>query len=196
METNLKLEIKEKTENVIKKEMHFQPIDELINIVKDLPKENFYYEGIKENSLNLLIAQAKIGKTTWAENLAMTIAAGYNKYLDKDVWFGENRKVMLWSLEEFYRGRTERNKEQLIYMDKLIGNTEWHKNVFASPTDVPRYIETKKDWEWIIKQIQEINPAFTVIDSLSRMHGSDAIEDSSTCIELARHYLSYTIPVN
>ncbi len=164
----------------------FLPLDGLIKSVKELPKENFFYEGIKENSLNLLIAQAKVGKTTWAENLAMCIAAGHNKYLDKKVWFGENRIVLLFSLEEFFRGRTERNIKQVKYMDTLVGNDNWHENVYASPTDVPRYIENREDWEWMLAQIKEMKPAFTVIDSLSRMHGSEAIEDSSTCNALMK----------
>jgi len=162
-------------------------IDELIETVDKLPKENFYYEGIKENSLSLLVAPAKVGKTTMAENLAMCIASGQEKYLDKPVWSGTNKKVMIISLEEFFRGRTERNKKQVAYVDGIVGNSEWHENLFVSPTDGQRYIETKKDWEILLNSIQEINPAFTVIDSLSRMHGSEAIEDSSTCIELMRN---------
>ena len=166
--------------------LEFKPIDEVIDSVKTLPKENFFYEGIKENSLNLLISQAKLGKTTWVENLAMSIGAGHNKYLDKEVWFGDNRKVMIISLEEFYRGRTERNSQQLKYLDAIVGNGDWHQNVLVSPVDGLRYIETKKDWDWIKDEIKEKKPAFTVIDSLSRMHGSEAIEDSSTCIKLMK----------
>lgn len=76
-----------------------QPIDELISEVSRMPQENFFYGGIKENTLNFLVAQSKIGKTTLAENLCMCIAAGYDKYLESDVWFHSNQRVMIISLE-------------------------------------------------------------------------------------------------
>lgn len=161
-------------------------IDSLITIVSALPKENYYYEGIKENSLNLLIAPPKVGKTTFAENLAMCIAAGHSSFLGKPIWYGSNQRVMIISLEEFYRARTERNKVQLSYLDKIIGNSLWHQNLFVSSPDAPRYIETLEQWDWLINEIQRVNPAFTVIDSLSRLHGSEAIEDSSTSIKLMK----------
>lgn len=163
-----------------------QPLDELISVVRQMPQENFFYGGIKENTLNFSVAQSKIGKTTLGENLCMCIAAGYNKYLDKDVWFGENQRVMLISLEEFYRSRTSRNYSQLQYMDNLIGNSTWHENVFSARATVPRYIETKRQWDNLIAEIDEIKPALTIIDSLSRLHGTDSIEDSSTSIGLMK----------
>jgi hypothetical protein len=166
--------------------VELQKIDDLIATVKTLPKENFYYRGIKENTLNLLIAQSKIGKTTMAENLAMCIAAGYKDYLGLPVWSGTNKKVLLLSLEEYFQGRTERNMKQMAYMDSLVGNKDWHENVIVATQECPRYIESIKDWNWLQQQIDKEKPAFTVIDSLSRMHGSESIEDSSTCIALMK----------
>jgi hypothetical protein len=160
------------------------PIDDLLRNVKSLPKENFYFEGIKENSLNLLVAQSKVGKTTMAENLATCIAAGYDNYLGKRVWSGENKKVLIINLEEFYVARTGRNAKQIAYMDTLIGNTEWHKNLITSPVDSPRYINTNKQWQWLSDQIEKYETPFVCLDSLSRMHGSESIEDSSTSIRL------------
>jgi hypothetical protein len=163
-----------------------QPIDELISEVSKMPKENFFFGGIKENTLNFLVAQSKIGKTTLGENLGLCIAAGYPRYLDQDVWFGDNQRVMLLSLEEFYRSRTSRNSSQVQYMDNLVGGDAWHENVFTAPADVLRYIESKTHWDNLEAEIKDIQPAFTVIDSLSRLHGTESIEDSSTSIGLMK----------
>jgi len=161
-------------------------LDHLIRKVERLPVENFFIEGIKEHSLNFIIAPPKVGKTTMAENIGMCVAAGYGKYLDKDIWTGENKKVMVISLEEYYRGRTERNAKQMEYMDTLIGNKDWHGNFLVSDTDSKRYISLESDWEWLMGKIKRERPALTVIDSLSRMHGSSAIEDSCVALPLMK----------
>lgn len=168
----------------------FTNIDNLIIKVNSQPKENFYYEGIKENSLNLLVAPSKIGKTTWAENLAMCIAAGHNQFLGKPVWCGMNQKVLMISLEEFYTGRTSRNIGQLQYLDKLVGRSDWHANFLVSDTQIPRYVESEANWQQLKSEIAKEAPAFTVIDSLSRLHGRGSVEDSSVCIELMRNLRS------
>jgi hypothetical protein len=171
---------------ILKSNEMFVPIDKLVNHVNTLPKENFFYEGIKENSLNLIVAPSKVGKTTWAENLCMCIAAGHNEYLGKEVWFGNNQKTLMISLEEFYRGRTERNKQQLLYMDKLVGHTNWHSNFYVTDIDIQRYIETMEHWDKLEEAIGNVGSAFTVIDSLSRLHGNSSIEDSAVGIDLMK----------
>ncbi len=190
VEGNVETILKEENNIENKMKSSFVTIDEMVERVEKLPVENFYFPGFKENSLNFVVAQAKVGKTTMAENLAMCIAAGQSTYLGSKVWSGDNKRVLVFSLEEFFRGRTERNKSQMNYMDTLVGHTDWHQNFFVSPDHGKRYIDSKKDWEWLIESIKETAPAFTVIDSLSRMQGSGEIEDSSTCIELMRSLTS------
>jgi archaellum biogenesis ATPase FlaH len=165
----------------------FVPVSELISAVKDLPKENFFYPGIKESSLNFLVAPSKVGKTTFAENLAMCIAAGHSSYLGQTVWSGDNKKTFILSLEEYYRPRVERNMVQMDYLDTIVGSSDWHTNFNVANSNINRYINSDKAWSDVIVEIEREKPAFIVIDSFSRLHGNDAIEDSTVAIKVMEY---------
>lgn len=161
-------------------------IDDLISRVDEEPVLNFIWQGIKEQTMNFIVAPPKVGKTILCENLGMSIAAGCTHYMNSPLWYGDNKKVLIIGLEEYYINRTIRNKKQLIYLDEKIGNATWHTNFDVISSDSPRYIQTKKDWNWLTEAIENISPRIAVIDSLTRLHAGSSIEDSTVCIELTK----------
>ena len=161
-------------------------IDDLVSRVDEEPALNFIWQGIKEKTMNFIVAPSKVGKTTLCENLGMSIAAGCQQYMNSTLWFGDNKRVLIIGLEEFYVNRTSRNKKQLTYLDEKTGNSTWHSNYNVVTPDAPRYIQSKKDWKWITDAIESVSPRITVIDSLTRLHAGSSIEDSTVCIDLTK----------
>lgn len=159
--------------------------DMMVKVNKE-PSPFMYYSGIKENSIGIVFGPPKSCKTIYCENFAMEIASGSDKFLGSPL-HAINRKVLVISLEEFYSGRTSRNKTQLrkfrIEADKLDENTEvpeWlNNNYIVVGENMPRYISTDEDWEILEKVINEIEPGVVIIDSLTRLY-TGSIEDSKT----------------
>jgi KaiC/GvpD/RAD55 family RecA-like ATPase len=92
-------------------------LDALIDKVNKEPAIKFVYPGIAPGSIGIVFGPSKSGKTTFCENLAMSIASGANSFLGKPINC-TGRKVLFISLEEFYQGRTARNTKQ-VYVFKL-----------------------------------------------------------------------------
>lgn len=199
------IELKEKSSSVevsngvgdVKDTANKKNIKKYTSSLKDMmvkvnsePLPFMYYSGIKENSVGFVFGPPKSGKTIYCENLAMSIASGSNMYLDQPL-NAKNKKVLILSFEEFYSGRTIRNKIQLqrfgINSDNLDDETEvpdWIKdNYIVISENMPRYISTVEDWDLLRNVIDEIQPGVVIIDSLTRLYAG-SIEDSKTAKEL------------
>jgi RecA-family ATPase len=179
---------KKTTKNVreIKQEIIYtRPLNEMIMKMANEPAQKMIYSGIRDNSTGFIFGPSKSGKTTFCENLGMCIAAGIDNYLGRPIQ-AENRKVLFISLEEFCGGRTERNRKQIKKITESIGNDEWINNYIVADCAIPRYITSNEDWDIIRKQIEKHKPGIVFLDSLSRMHGNDPIEDSTVAIKLMK----------
>jgi RecA-family ATPase len=145
--------------------------------VKTEPPQKMIYSGIKENSVGFVFGPSKSGKTTFSENLGLSIASGQFEYLGRAI-NASNPKVLFLSLEEFYSGRTSRNIKQVEAIQAGRADETWIDNYIVATEDIPRYITGNDDWEIIKKEIKRHAPGLVIIDSLSRLHNGP-IEDST-----------------
>ena len=159
-------------------------IREMIDQVKTEPKLKMIYSGIKENSFGFVFGPSKSAKTTFCENLGLSIAAGLDSFLGKRIEI-DNRKVLFISLEEFYRGRTERNINQSEKLKELGVKDQWMDNYLVVDKKMPNYISNERDWENISTEISQHQPGIVFFDSLSRLY-SGVIEDSKFAIKLMK----------
>jgi KaiC/GvpD/RAD55 family RecA-like ATPase len=174
------MQIKQKTNSKI------VSIDRLIDLANKQPKLNFIWKGIKEQTLNFIVAPPKVGKTTLSENLGMSIAAGRQDFLGFPLGFDDNQRVMMISLEEYWLNRCSRNSRQMDFLDVHTHSGDWHENFKVANPEAPRYFQSADDWQWLVSEINEINPFLVIIDSLSRLYIGGNIEDSATSQDLTR----------
>jgi KaiC/GvpD/RAD55 family RecA-like ATPase len=176
-------------EGAFVKQTYTSNLRDMINRVDSEPKAKMIYSGIKENSVGFIFGPPKCGKTLSCENLAMSIAAGENSYLDIPIQI-ENRKTLFISMEEFYKGRTERNKLQVSKLIEKHGD-QWLDNYIVVNENIPRYLVTGEEWNIIKNIIVKENPGIVFFDSLSRMH-SGSIEESKVAKELMKNLRELT----
>jgi KaiC/GvpD/RAD55 family RecA-like ATPase len=149
---------------------------ELVDRNNREPKHNFIWNGIKESSFGYIYGPPKVGKTIFAENLGLSIAAGYNSFLGIEIDQTKKRTVLFIGMEEFWRNRAERNQKQLEAMEAIDKSKLPYLVVNE---DFPGRLRTKEDWGKIDQIIQFHNPDVVFIDSMTRTICGE-IEDSST----------------
>ena len=99
--------------------------------LEGLPEPPRIFRGIIRPSLGCFFGPSKSGKTTLVENLAFSIAAGLTRFLNDDLNC-DNRRVLLVSLEEYYRSRTVRNVRQMeAFTSKYNLDPTWSENVYV-----------------------------------------------------------------
>lgn len=170
--------------NDLESSKYASTLGSMIKRVSSEPKLKMLYSGIKENSVGIIVGPSKSGKTTFCENLAMTIAAGGDSYLNLPINI-TNRKVLFISFEEHYSNRTDRNAKQAHVLSLTYGE-DWLNNYIVVNEDIPRYITTPEDWQLLCKLINEIQPGLVFLDSLTRMYQGN-IEDSKVAVDLTRN---------
>lgn len=159
------------------------PLNVLVAKVDNEPALKMVYSGIKENSLGFVFGPSKSAKTTFCENLGLSIASGQESYLGLPINI-ENKKVLFLSLEEFYKSRTERNKKQCNPLVEKLGD-KWIENYIVANENFLRYVVSNEDWEKLEKTIEDNKPGIVFIDSLSRLYEGN-IEDSKLAKELTK----------
>lgn len=142
-------------------------LGDLVNKVKKEPKQEIVWNGIPEGSCGLITGVAKTGKTTFAENLALSISLGENEFMGYPLSFTD-KKVCFISFEEDYRIRGRRLMKQIsgfneTQMDKV------NSNFVANITGLPEFLNHDNDWEAVSDSISDVNPDIIILDSLSRM---------------------------
>ena len=70
-----------KEDEVKKVVVKFERAIDIINRVKSEPEPNFLWTGIPEGSKGLITGAPKTGKTTLAENLAISMCTGRKEFL-------------------------------------------------------------------------------------------------------------------
>lgn len=149
----------------------------MIDRISSLPEPQYIYRGIVYPSLGVVFGPAKSGKTIFTENLLLSLAAGTESFLGDKI-YSPTKRVLIVSLEEFYRNRTARNKKQIeSFTERFQLDPAWSEEVFIVDDSFPRYIHSDKDWILLEREIQRIMPSVVVIDSLTRLT-TDSIEDS------------------
>lgn len=162
---------------------------ELIEKLEKEPKPVALWDKISEGTIGLFAGAAKTGKTTFAENLAISISVGRKEFFGK-LLSGIPRKVLFINLEESYRIRGWRNIKQLTSLTKEELNL-FRDNYISTPIDFPEFINDDNDWEILSRYIYESNADVVFIDSLTNMFNGK-IEDSDTCrkfIQKMQHYV-------
>lgn len=160
-------------------------IDCLAQKINDIPEPPRIFRGIIQPSAGCFFGPSKSGKTTIVENLAFHIAAGRDSFLGEPISC-ENKRVLLVSLEEYYRSRTARNKRQMDGLTQQYGlDPSWRENVFVIDDSFPRYLLTDEHWKALEREIEKVDPGLVVLDSLSRLT-VDSIEDSSVATKLMK----------
>lgn len=166
-----------------KKKLHpfLTPIGVMIEKVSTEPPLEMVYQGIVEGSIAIVFGTPKSGKSTWAENLLISIAAGMDNYLGQDLKF-KNKTALFLSFEENYRFRTPRNKKQL---QKLTPEqlTAVRENYIVVNEGMPQYISTDQEWQMLADVIKSAEPGVVVLDSLTRLY-QGSIEESSVAKKL------------
>jgi hypothetical protein len=160
-------------------------IDCLAQKLIDMPEPARIFRGIIMPSLGCFFGPSKSGKTTMAENLAFSIAAGRDEFLGEPISC-DNKRVLLISLEEYYRSRTMRNKRQMEGFAQMYNlDHSWHDNVFVVDDSFPRYLLTDEHWKALENEIERVGPGLVILDSLSRLT-VDSIEDSSVASRIMK----------
>ena len=70
------------------------------------------WNGIPEGSTGLITGVAKTGKTTFAENLAISLSVGKKEFYGCNM-DGIPKKILFINLEENYRIFSRRNEKQI-----------------------------------------------------------------------------------
>ena len=160
-------------------------VDCMIERVSQMPETQYLFRGIVDPSLGVVFGPAKSGKSIFIESLLLTISSGQQSFIG-DKLNSSSPKVLLFSLEEYFKSRTDRNKKQIDFINSSNNLSEnWTQNFFVIDDSFPRYIHNEVDWDLLESQIDRIKPSVVLIDSLSRLT-THAIEDSVVAISLMK----------
>ncbi|WP_319229973.1 AAA family ATPase [Draconibacterium orientale] len=147
----------------------------------ELPPQEYIWRSITPGSLGFIYGPSKSGKTTFCENLGMSIAYGGKDYFGAEIKYDEPSKVLFISMEEYWRQRTERNKKQISQFDVP---EELRDNYVVVNENFPRiFIGSDELKNRLQEIIDEVKPKVVFIDSMTRMATKD-IEDSTVSGEI------------
>jgi KaiC/GvpD/RAD55 family RecA-like ATPase len=152
------------------------PLKELIRRAKLEPPIPFIWNGIKQGAFGFIFGPSKSGKTTFCENLAMSIAACLVDFFGQPITSG-TYKVCFISLEEFWTQRTERNTRQADHLSEILGSDDWQDNFEAIDEKVPRLINSEDEWQIIENIIVNCKANVVFVDSMSRLY-EGSLEES------------------
>lgn len=157
------------------------PLSIAINKVKSLPEIPLVWRGIKKPSVNAVFGMAKCNKSILSENLAMSIAAGRESFLDDAITI-DNRTVLVINFEEFFQNRINRNAIQFQELSEEEKQSI-SKNYLVIDERCPHYLRDEHDWEALTQLVELHQPGFLVLDSLSHLY-IGAIERSVVAQEV------------
>lgn len=175
------------TQNEVEKKSHTIKITkarDLIAKIQNEPEPKIIWNGIVEGSKGLIVGVSKTGKTTLAENLAISLAVGKDSFFNYPLP-GVPEKVLFINLEESYRLRSRRNLKQISTLNEkeLISFDE---NFYSTPEDFIEFLINDRDWVELNKYIETVDPKYVFIDSLSHMFEGQ-IENSDPAIKFVKN---------
>lgn len=184
---------KENVENEKNVKFEIRSGADLINQYKKLPEPKLLWNGIIEGAFGLITGVGKTGKTTFAENLAMSLAVGKNEFYGYEL-DANPRKVLFINLEEKLWRIGRRNSTQIESLNEKE-KALFSSNYFVAPEEFPEYLMNDSDWENLEEYIKKINPDVLFIDSLTHMCMGE-IEKSSVAQEFTRKLKKYIAYLN
>jgi RecA-family ATPase len=161
---------------------------ELIRRVKSEPKRKFIWGGIREGSIGLFVGEGKTGKTTFAENLAISIAVGKQEFFGNTL-DGLPKKVAFINLEEDYSITGERLRVQFETLS-VKEQSYFQDNFYATPYDFPDFMNSEEDWEKLKEYILSTEAEIIFLDSLTHLFVGE-IERSSIAQNLSQTLNKY-----
>lgn len=161
---------------------------DLINLVKQEPEPKFLWNGIPEGSTGLITGAGKTGKTTFAENLAISLCVGKKEFFGFPM-DGIPRKSLFINLEESYTLRSRRNSRQIAELSASELNL-FASNYLSTPPDFPQYLNSDYDWELMRNYIIASQAEVVFIDSLGHMCIGE-IEKSSVAQNFTKTFKEY-----
>lgn len=141
-------------------------IDNINKVIKE-PEPKFLWNGILEGSKGIITGVAKTGKTTLAENLAISLSVGKEELLGFKLE-GKPRRVAYLNLEENYRIFGRRNRKQIASLssdEKKLFN----KNYLSIPENFPEFLITDEDWLTVREYVIDSKAEVVFLDSLTHM---------------------------
>lgn len=180
-------ELQNSNERKVKEFQVVKAID-LIEKVKKEPEPKLIWKGIPERSSGLIAGKGKTGKTTFAENLAISLSVGRKEFFGQSLK-GKPQKVLFINLEESYRLRSRRNIKQI----STLSNQElklFSENYISTPENFLEYIDSENDWEQVHNYILKVNPDVLFIDSLTHLCSGE-IEKSVVANNFVKNFRKY-----
>lgn len=156
--------------------------------LKEEPEPKIVWNGIVEGSKGLIVGVSKTGKTTLAENLAISLAVGKTEFFGYPLQ-GIPEKVLFINLEESYRVRGRRNIKQI----STLSAEEYElfdQNYFSTPEDFPEFMTSESNWNYLHDYIKAVDPKYVFIDSLSHMFEGQ-IENSDPSMKFVKKFRDY-----
>ena len=166
---------------------------DLINKYKDEPDEVVLWNNIVEYSSGLITGVGKTGKTTFAENLAISFAVGKKEFYGSKI-NGEDKRVLFLNFEEKLRRISRRNSKQILQLSEkeLV---LFKENYYVKPDEFPEFLNSDEDWLAVRDYIKRINPEILFMDSLTHMCIGE-IEKSAVAQKFIQKFKEYILSMD
>lgn len=161
---------------------------ELIKKFESEPEPVEIWNGIVEGSKGLFVGVSKTGKTTFAENFAISLTVGKLSFYGKEIKGGP-KKVLFINLEESPRMRSSRLRKQISRLNpqEMVLFSE---NYLTPALDFIESVTSDKDWKILRDCIEESDAEIVVIDSLTHLFQGQ-IESSQECVKFVNKFREY-----
>lgn len=168
-------------------------IKSMVDKHKNDPELKFVWGEIPLGSKGLIAGVAKTGKTTFAENLAISIAVGRDEFFGEKL-LGHPKKVLFVNLEESSRIKSIRITKQLKELSPKE-NILVESNYLTNPDGFPEFMMSLGDWEKLEDLISKSDAEVIIIDSLSHLL-MGKIENSTDCLNFVKKFRRYVMTTN
>lgn len=171
----------------IKPKLVLRAID-LIKKFENDPEPVELWNGILEGSKGLFVGVSKTGKTTFAENLAISLTVGSPSFYGKEIKGGP-KKILFINLEESPRMRSLRLKKQISRLNSQE-MVLFSENFLTPQKDFIESVNSDQDWEKLRDCIEESGAEIIFIDSLTHLFQGQ-IEASEACRKFIGKFRKY-----
>lgn len=163
---------------------------DLITKFENEPEPLEIWNGITEGSKGLFVGVSKTGKTTFAENFAISLAVGRPSFYGKEIKGGV-KKILFINLEESPRMRSLRLKKQisrLNHQEMML----FDENYLTPKLEFIEFVNSDQDWEKLRDCIEQSGADVIFIDSLTHLFQGqiESSQDSSKFSKKFREFVT------